>query len=185
MSTPPLSAASRSTARAAVLAIASIGLAGAVQAQGHHSRGGGVYVQGGYGHGGYGHGGYGRGGYYRGGYGGGGWPAWGAVGLGLGLGIGLGSYYAYGAPAYVVAPTYTVVESPPTVVYETPRPVPRYAAPLQPVIYPRNGQSAAQIDADSNACSEWAGGQPNAQADGSVFHRGIAACMDARGYTLR
>jgi hypothetical protein len=53
------------------------------------------------------------------------------------------------------------------------------------VIYPRKGQTAAQTDADANACSEWAGKQPNATLDASVFRRGTQACMDARGYTVR
>ena len=71
----------------------------------------------------------------------------------------------------------------PPVVYDNPQPVP--PADPQPVIYPRNGQSAAQTDADSNACSQWAGAQPNATVDPSVFRRAIGACMDARGYTVR
>ena len=54
-----------------------------------------------------------------------------------------------------------------------------------PLIYPRHGQTAATIDADANACSEWAGQQPGATADSGVFQRGITTCMDARGYTLR
>ncbi len=152
--------------RAVVLAGASLALAGGAEAQ---SRG---------------HGG----GYYRGG-GGGGWHGapwvWGGVGLGLGLG--LASAYAwpyYGAPAYVY--------NPPAVVYAQPEvvtsPVPAYpdqGTTAQPVIYPRNGQSAAQMGADSDQCSQWAGHQPNATSDRSVFNRAIAACMDGRGYTLR
>ena len=53
------------------------------------------------------------------------------------------------------------------------------------MIYPRNGQSAAQTDSDGNACSQWAGTQPNATSNASVFQRAFAACMDARGYTIR
>jgi hypothetical protein len=159
--------------RALVIACASLALATGAQAQ-RHGGGGGHYAHGGY-HGGY-HGGH---------RGGAGW-VWG--GLGLGLGLGLASYYnSY--PYYYRDPGYVVVE-PPTVVYDNPQPV--YSQPVparsystQPVIYPRNGQSAAKMDADANACSEWAGKQPNATADQSVFQRGIQACMDARGYTVR
>ena len=84
---------------------------------------------------------------------------------------------------------YVVIERQPQVVYTNPQPV--YSAPVparqvqQPVIYPRNGQSTAQIDADADACSEWAGKQVNATSDASVFQRGTQACMDARGYTVR
>ena len=148
--------------RALVLATASLALVGGAEAQGR-----------------------GHGGYYRGG--GGGWHGapwvWGGVGLGLGLG--LASYAAwpyYDAPAYVYGA--------PTVVYTQPTlaasPVPAYpSTTAQPVIYPRNGQSAAQMEADSDQCSQWAGQQPNATSDRSVFNRAIAACMDGRGYTLR
>jgi hypothetical protein len=54
-----------------------------------------------------------------------------------------------------------------------------------PVIYPRNGQGAAQQERDQRACNSWATSQPNAMADGSVFQRAVQACMDGRGYTLR
>lgn len=169
-------------ARNLVIACASLGaLAGAVQAQGRVD--GGVGHGGGArlvhaGHGGFAHGGYGhRHGYYRG-------PGWGwGFGLGLGLGWGLSSYYdAYPYPGYVVVA--------PPVVYDSPRPVPQVSelGPAQlppPVIYPRNGQDAARIDSDSDACSQWAGSQPNATRDASVFRRAVEACMDARGYTLR
>ncbi|MEP7101899.1 MAG: hypothetical protein ABI781_15420 [Burkholderiales bacterium] len=160
------------------LAIACASLAPVAQAQ---SRGGGGHFA----HGG-GHGGYHGGGHYapRYGYrrGGSGW-IWGGVGLGLGLG--LASYYN-GYPYYYGDPGYVVVDPP--VVYDNPQPVYNQPVPArssQPVIYPRNGQSAAKTDADASACSEWAGKQPNASGDQSVFQRGIAACMDARGYTVR
>ena len=170
--------------RTLVIGCAALALVGGAQAQGHGSRGGG--------HGG-GHSAHGGGsGWHGGGHyaphygyrgGGNGW-LWGGVGLGLGLG--LASYYStpwYGYPG----PGYVIVDPP--VVYEAPQvvysaPVPARSAP-QPVIYPRNGQSAAKIDADSDACSQWAGQQPNATVDASVFRRAIEACMDARGYTLR
>lgn len=163
--------------------------AGSAQAQGRHGGFGGHGGGGGgahfVGHGGYGHGGpgYWRGGGYR------GWGpglVWG--GIGLGLGLGLGSYY--GSPYY---PTYVypdVVVSPPPVVYYQQQAVPASPAPASrsapdPVVYPRNGQSAAQTEADQQDCNRWATTQRNAMADASVFQRATAACMDGRGYTIR
>lgn len=136
-----------------------------------------------------------RGGYHRGYHGGyhrGGHGHWGP-GLvlgGIGLGIGLGSYYN-GYDAYYGAPVYPgyVVTQPPVIVYDNPvptapRPVPAAPAP-EPVIYPRDGQSAAQTEADRQACNRWATTQPSAMADGSVFQRATLACMEGRGYTVR
>ena len=136
---------------------------------------------GGYRHGGYGHGGYGHGGGY-----------WGP-GLffgGVALGVGLGAYnYGYGYPVYPGYPGYVVVEPVPVYV-----PVPaQQIAPVQPaqrlapdpVIYPRNGQSAAQTEADRLDCNRWAATLPSAMADASVFNRATAACMDGHGYTVR
>jgi hypothetical protein len=54
-----------------------------------------------------------------------------------------------------------------------------------PVIYPRNGQSNGQLEADSRECNRWATTQQAAMADASVFQRAVEACMDGRGYTLR
>jgi hypothetical protein len=163
-----LRTAGKTACRALAVATASLALMGGAHAQGHgwvgHGTGGAHYVHGGYYHGPH-HG-------YRG-------HGWGWGGLGLGIGLGLAAGY-YASPWYA-EPGYVVV-APPPVIYTEPRPVPQSP---QPVIYPRNGQSAEQIDADSNACSEWAGKQPNATTDPSVFRRGITACMDARGYTLR
>ena len=105
--------------------------------------------------------------------------------MGLGLGIGLGSYY-YAAPGYPVYPGYVLVEPPP-VYYPVPPTPAQPAAPTapEPVIYPRNGQSPAQTEADRQACNRWATTQQAAMADASVFNRATAACMDGRGYTLR
>jgi hypothetical protein len=184
-------------ARGAAIAVTAVALAFAAtgaSAQGH----------GGGGHGGGGHGGgafHGGGGFHGGGFHGGGFRSgprfrggwgWGA-GVGLGVGIGFPAYY-YGYPyPYYDDPGYVVVD--PNVVYGTTQPVPQSGGPVPsqpypaqqnaPVIYPRNGQSPQQMDADSNACSEWAGKQPNATSDSNVFHRAVDACMDARGYTLR
>jgi len=64
--------------------------------------------------------------------------------------------------------------------------VPISAPPApDPVIYPRNGQSAEQTEADRQQCNTWATTQPQAVADAAVFQRSVAACMDARGYTVR
>lgn len=76
------------------------------------------------------------------------------------------------APVYVPAPVYR----------PAPAPAPSHAAP---VIYPRNGQSNAQIEADSRECNRWATTQQAAMSDSSVFQRAVEACMDGRGYTLR
>ncbi len=117
-----------------------------------------------------------------------GW-VWGGVGLGIGLGIGsyYSPYYGPGYGPYYGYPGYTLVQ-PPVVVYNelpaAPR-APAVAARPDPVVYPRNGQSAEQIEADRQACNRWATTQHNAMQDGSVFQRATDACMDARGYTLR
>lgn len=176
--TPTCRSRPRAASRSAILALVCLALVGTAQAQGRGGPGGG-------GHSGWGGGYYGG---YHGGYhsGGRGW-VWGGVGLGLGLGI--ASYYNNYPYGYYADPGYVVIERQPQVVYANPQPV--YSAPVpvrqvqQPVIYPRNGQSPAQIDADADACSEWAGKQVNATSDASVFQRGTQACMDARGYTVR
>ncbi len=103
---------------------------------------------------------------------------WGGVGIGIGLGS-----YRY-APWY---PGYVVVERPATVYDDAPA-VPREpaaAAAPDPIIYPRNGQSPAQTEADRQDCNRWATTQPRAMADSSVFHRATLACMEGRGYTVR
>ena len=149
------------------------------------------------GHGGYG-GGHGHGGWQGGGHGhqrGYGWGPgplfWGAVGLG----IGLNAYYGRSSyPGYVVLeqPAVVVVQESPAVVQQTVSTAAAQAqaqaqaqAAADPVIYPRNGQSAAQIDKDRQECVQWAVAQPRALADASVYQRAIAACMDGRGYSLR
>ena len=135
---------------------------------------------------------HGGGGYHGGWHGGGhvvyrgGWgydPFW-----GFGLGLGLA---ALAAPVYYDQPNYVVVNPP---VYYPPAPVyaaPAYATPApapataDPIFYPRNGQSAAQTEADRQDCNRWATTQPRAMADASIFQRATFACMDGRGYTAR
>ena len=183
-----LKSAGKPALTALAIACASVALVTGAQAQ---NRGGGGHWAHGGGSGWHSGGGYYapryRGGGYR--YGGNGW-VWGGVGLGFGLGLasyyGSYPYYSSNSPYYYSDPGYVVVDSP--VVYDAPRTVysqPVPVRPSQPVIYPRNGQSAGKMDSDANACSEWAGQQPNATTDGSVFQRATQACMDARGYTVR
>lgn len=185
--------------RTSVLALAALVLAaGSVDAQARSNGPGG-----GWGHSGGGQGGgwshdggwsHGGGWNHGGGWGRGGWNhrgrSWGGLGLGLGIGIGIGAgsyyygapYYEYGAPWY---PGYVVTVPPP--VYEV-APVPAeplVKAPPDPVIYPRNGQSAAQTETDRQDCNRWATTQPGAMADASVFQRAALACMEGRGYTVR
>lgn len=89
-----------------------------------------------------------------------------------------GVYYAPGSNS-----GYTVVEAPPggALVAGTAPP----KGPPEPVLYPRNQQSAEQTERDRQDCNRWATGQPDAVADASVFQRAAAACLDARGYTVR
>ena len=109
---------------------------------------------------------------------------WGG-GFAWGLGLGIGTYYAlapwYYPPSYVVtvpAPAYDPgVTSPP--------PVAATRAAPDPIIYPNRGQTAAQTEADRQACDRWATTQPSAMADASVFHRATLACMEGRGYTVK
>ncbi|MFG6465762.1 hypothetical protein [Roseateles sp. BYS87W] len=91
-------------------------------------------------------------------------------------------------PVYVPPPAPLpppVVYAPaPPVAYVAPRRAPVVSAAV-PVIYPRNGQSPAQQEADYQDCNRWATTQQAAMADTSVFNRAVDACMDGRGYTLR
>lgn len=84
-----------------------------------------------------------------------------------------------------VPPPAPLPPPPPAPIYVQPAPV--YAPPSRPapVIYPRNGQSNAQIEFDQRECNRWATTQQAAMADTSVFQRAVEACMDGRGYTLR
>jgi hypothetical protein len=113
-------------------------------------------------------------------YYGGGW----GLGVGIGLGLLLAPPLLYGPPPPVVV--YSEPLPPPsTTVILPPAPQATYSARPDPVIYPRNNQSAEQTEADRQACNRWATTQQAAMADASIFQRAVEACMDARGYTLR
>ena len=106
------------------------------------------------------------------------------------LWIGGAPYYYANGVYYAAAPGqgYAVVAPPPGADAAQPGAQAPVAKPLplpEPIVYPRNGQSAAQTEADRVDCNRWATTQPSAMADASVFQRAVAACMDGRGYTLR
>jgi hypothetical protein len=93
-----------------------------------------------------------------------------------------GTYYYYANGIYYApagAQGYVVVEAPAELAAASAASVP------EPVIYPRNGQSAEQTEVDRRECNRWATSQPSALNDASVFQRAVAACMEARGYTVR
>ncbi|MDT9002400.1 DUF6515 family protein [Paucibacter sp. APW11] len=99
---------------------------------------------------------------------------------------GMPYYYANGiyyAPA-VGAPGYVVVQPPAGAETAAPAPAPAPARP-DPIIYPRNGQTAQQTEADRQECNRWATSQPAAMNDAGVFNRAVEACMDGRGYSMR
>lgn len=93
-------------------------------------------------------------------------------GAGLGVVIGAPLYYPY----YTHPHGYVVAEPVPD--------LPPMALPA-PVITPRHGQSAAQLEADRRECDRWAVTQPAAMADANVFHRATLACIEQRGYSVR
>ena len=104
------------------------------------------------------------------------------------LWIGGAPYYYANGVYYAQAPGqgYVVVAPPPGADTAQPVPAPPAPKPLpEPIVYPRNGQSAGQTEADRQECNRWATTQPSAMADASVFQRSVAACMDGRGYTVR
>ena len=111
-----------------------------------------------------------------------GWdPLW-DVGLGVALAAPLyydqPNYVVVNPPTYYPQPVYTVQPAPAA-------PAQAPAAAPEPIFYPRNGQSAAQVEADRQACNRWATTQHNAMNDASIFQRATLACMDGRGYTAR
>ena len=147
------------------------------------------------GNGGWNHGGvWGHRGGHRGGWGYG--PFWGGLGLGIGFGAlaysapyYYGGYYAYPYPGYIVGPGVAdyVIAEPATgdrVVRSSGQPVPAMRAP-DPIFYPKNGQTPAKTEADTQDCNRWATTQAGAMSDASIFQRATFACMEGRGYTVR
>lgn len=94
-------------------------------------------------------------------------------------------YYANGAYYVVDGPQYRVVQPPAGADDAKPAPVHTPRAAPDPIIYPRNGQSAEQTEADRRECNRWATTQQDAMNDASIFKRAVEACMDGRGYTVR
>jgi hypothetical protein len=104
------------------------------------------------------------------------------------LWIGGAPYYYANGVYYAQAPGegYAVVAPPAGADAAQPVPVaPVPKALPEPILYPRNGQSAAQTESDRQECNRWATTQPTAMADAQVYQRAVAACMDGRGYTVR
>jgi hypothetical protein len=104
------------------------------------------------------------------------------------LWVGGAPYYYANGVYYATMPGqgFTVVAAPAGADAAQPVPLTGGTSALpEQVIYPRNGQSASQMESDRQECNRWALTQPGAVADASVFQRAIAACMDGRGYTVR
>jgi len=101
------------------------------------------------------------------------------------LTVGGAPYYYANGVYYAPAPSgYAVVQEPPGVMAAPPAPLPPPTRP-EPIIYPRQGQSGAQTEADRQECNRWASTQRAAMNDASVFNRAVEACMDGRGYSMR
>jgi len=68
-----------------------------------------------------------------------------------------------------------------------PSAAPASASVVAPIVYPRNGQTAAQAELDQSQCRAWAAAQPGVSGNpsASVFDRALDACLDGRGYTVR
>jgi hypothetical protein len=71
-------------------------------------------------------------------------------------------------------------------------PVVSASVPGELFVYPRNGQTQAQIAADRTECNTWAAGQagydPSRLGDPQSqqrFQRAVTACLEGRGYTVR
>jgi hypothetical protein len=170
----------------------------------------GYYHGGGY-YGGHGFGGYWGGGYWHGGY----WPrAWYGPGFAWFLPVlplayatywwdGLPYYYANDV-YYTWSPSYDgyVATDPPPVnadpsgsgaIVADGRPTdPSQAAQGQMAgagggqvfMYPKNGQSEAQQATDRTECQRWAGSQASG-ASPDDYRRAMAACAEARGYSVK
>jgi len=99
---------------------------------------------------------------------------------------GLPYYYANGVYYQPAPGGYVVVAAPPQADQAVAQPSPPPAPPRpEPVVYPRNGQTAEQQEADFQACNRWATTQQSAVNDAGVFNRAVEACMDGRGYSMR
>jgi hypothetical protein len=177
---------------------------------GGHFGGGGHFAAGSHVGGGYGHyqgGGYGGGwrGGWRGYHGG-----WGRYGGGFGAGLGLGLYFAAlpayystywwgGIPYYYADDTFYTWDGS-AGQYETISPPPEVEQQAQSeaggelMAYPKNGQSDQQQAQDKSECRQWAqtqsgydpaGATANADSDREEYLRAQAACLDARGYSVR
>lgn len=123
-------------------------------------------------------------------------PFWGGLGWGVGFGAlaywspYYGGYYAYPYPGYVVGPgvvEYVVVDPTPgdRVVRSTGQPVPAATRAPDPIFYPKNGQTPAKVETDTQECNRWATTQAGAMSDASIFQRATFACMEGRGYSVR
>jgi len=127
--------------------------------------------------------------------------------------IGSSPYYYANGVYYNAAPSggYVVAAPPPeSAVVMLPPPPPAMVAPPPPpsvaapapfpppsedglIVYPKNGQSAAQVAADRLECTRWAVNQTgydpvrSSPSDTlrSDFQRAASACLEAHGYTVR
>jgi hypothetical protein len=90
---------------------------------------------------------------------------------------------------------YAVVDPPQNA--DAPSPPPADAAPMDLIIYPKNGQTQEQQAADQFECHNWAKGQTNfdpTEPSGGVlgnvdlarnnYNRAMSACLQARGYQV-
>lgn len=112
-------------------------------------------------------------------------------------------YYANGVYYTSVPSGGYVVTAPPVesaiAMQPPPPPPPSSTVPLPPaaedglIVYPKNGQSAAQVESDRAECTRWAVNQtgydparsPPSDPRRSEFQRAAAACLEAHGYTAR
>jgi hypothetical protein len=99
-------------------------------------------------------------------------------GWGVGIGFGFGPYYG---PGWVPGPVVVV----PAPDGDSWQPAAAPPSAPEPVIEPRQGQGAVQMEADRQACNRWATTQANAMVDATVFHRMTLSCMEGRGYSIR
>jgi hypothetical protein len=109
---------------------------------------------------------------------------------------GMTYYFANGNYYRAVPDGYVVVQPPlgietvmpiqtPSPLQSPPPTLAPQAASDSPLIYPQNGQSAEQVQADSTQCSNWAAAQPNGAGNVSAYIQAFGLCMDSRGYSVR